>query len=109
MIEPRIALSTEAQPLMPHAQGTSPGRAAATRTRANGNGSPMKNASGAISTNDTAILSASGSGISQRNSDGGGYEMQHGSRDDAGDGERERGVPNADNPTATPVASGEAD
>jgi len=35
--------------------------------------------------------------------------MQHGSRDDAGDGERERGVPNADNPWATPVASGEAD
>jgi len=35
--------------------------------------------------------------------------MQHGSRDDAGDGERECGVPNADNPSATPVASGEAD
>jgi hypothetical protein len=35
--------------------------------------------------------------------------MQHGSRDDAGDGERERKVPNADNPSATPVASSEAD
>ena len=30
---------------MPHAQGTSPGRAAATRTRANGNGRPIKAAS----------------------------------------------------------------
>src|SRR6516162_5066323 len=66
----RIALSTEAQPLMPHAQGTSAGRAAATRTRAKGNGRPMKNASGAISTSDAAILSVSGSGINQRNSDG---------------------------------------
>jgi len=35
--------------------------------------------------------------------------MQHGSRDDTGDGEREREVLNADNPSATPVASGEAD
>ena len=55
---------------MPHAQGTSPGRAAATRTSAKGNGRPMKNASGAISASDTAILSVSGSGISQRNSGG---------------------------------------
>jgi hypothetical protein len=31
--------------------------------------------------------------------------MQDGSRDDAGDGERERGVPNADKPSAKPVAS----
>ena len=44
---------------MPHAQGTSAGRAAATRTRAKGNGRPMKNANGAISINDTAILSVS--------------------------------------------------
>jgi len=52
--------------LMPHAQGTSAGRAAATRTSAKGNGIPMKNANGAINTNDTAILSAPGRGINQR-------------------------------------------
>jgi hypothetical protein len=34
--------------------------------------------------------------------------MQDGSRDDAGDGECECGVRNADNPSATPVASNEA-
>ena len=64
----RIALNTEAQPLIPHAQGTSADRAAATRTSAKGNGIPMKNANGAISTNDTAILSALGRGINQRKS-----------------------------------------
>jgi hypothetical protein len=55
-----------ATPRLPHAQGTSAGRAAATRTSAKGNGIPMKNANGAINANDTAILSAPGRGINQR-------------------------------------------
>src|SRR6266536_5174167 len=51
----RIALSTEAQPLTPHAQSTSPGAQAETRDRASGNGIPMQKASGAISRKAMAI------------------------------------------------------
>src|SRR6266702_423051 len=66
----RIALSTEAQPLMPHAQGTRPGAEAETRDKASGNGIPMQNASGAISRNAMAIFGMSGSAISNGNSGG---------------------------------------
>src|SRR6266571_9052309 len=64
----KIALSTEAQPLMPHAQGTRPGTQAETRDKPSGNGIPMQNASGAISSNTMAIFGASGSTISNGNS-----------------------------------------
>jgi len=43
------ALTTEAQPLMPHAQGMNPGISAPTRCSPRGNGMPMQKASGAIS------------------------------------------------------------
>ena len=66
----RIALSTEAQPLMPHAQGTRPGAEAETRDKASGNGIPMQNASGAISSNAMVTFDASGSAVSNGNSGG---------------------------------------
>src|SRR5262245_54892218 len=66
----RIALSTEAQPLIPHAQGTSSGARAETRDKPSGNGIPMQNASGAISSNAMATFGASGSALSNGNSGG---------------------------------------
>lgn len=43
-----IALSTEAQPLIPHAQGMNSGASVARRANPSGNGIPIKNAIGAI-------------------------------------------------------------
>ena len=43
------ALTTEAQPLMPHAQGMNPGIPSPTRPNPRGNGMPMQKARGAIS------------------------------------------------------------
>src|SRR5205807_1322185 len=65
-----MALNTEAQPLMPHAQGTRPGLCAARRDNASGNGIPMQNASGAISAREIGILAMSASGISRSKSGG---------------------------------------
>ncbi len=66
----RIAESTEAQPLMPQAHGTRCGALALRRASASGNGMPMKNASGAMSASDSAILARSGKAIRAANSGG---------------------------------------
>ena len=50
------ALTTEAQPLIPQAQGTSDGAPAATRCRPRGKGRPIANASGASSMSETVIF-----------------------------------------------------
>ena len=60
----RIALSTEAQPLMPQAQGTNPGAQAEMRDR-------PKRQAGAINSNAMAIFGASGRATSSRNSGAG--------------------------------------
>src|SRR6266481_1971543 len=62
----RIALTTEAQPLMPQTHGTRSGASCASRDNARGNGMPMQKASGAISNSERMIFGGSGSGISQR-------------------------------------------
>ena len=54
------ALTTEAQPLMPQAQGTSAGASRLTRASARGNGMPMQNASGAIAASASGSLASSG-------------------------------------------------
>ena len=47
-----MALTTEAQPLMPQTHGTRSGARCASRDNARGNGIPMQKASGAISNSD---------------------------------------------------------
>ena len=54
------ALTTEAQPLMPHAQGMNPGISAPIRSSPRGNGMPMQKASGAISRILTTTRNARG-------------------------------------------------
>src|SRR5262245_37245694 len=52
----RIALRTEAQPLMPHAQGIVAGLRLATSARPNGKGNPIQKANGAMRTRVAVIL-----------------------------------------------------
>ncbi len=54
-----VALSTEAQPLMPHAHGINVGSLWRVAVRPSGNGMPMANANGAASSIAAAILAGS--------------------------------------------------
>ena len=65
-----MALSTEAQPLTPQAQGTRSGLCAAICDNASGNGIPIQNASGPIGAKEIRILGISESGIRRSNSGG---------------------------------------
>ena len=55
-----MALTTEAQPLMPQAQGIQAGKLFETTSRPSGKGAPIRNANGAISNIDRGILNAPG-------------------------------------------------
>ena len=56
-----MALTTEAQPLMPQAQGIQDGRLPEITPRPSGKGMPIRNARGAINKADNSILNAPGS------------------------------------------------
>jgi hypothetical protein len=58
------ALSTDAQPLIAHAQGIKSGAFLPSRASPVGLGIPIQNASGAISKSEIKILAKSGSGVS---------------------------------------------